>query len=454
MKPNSRSMLLVGAAFAGVMLSACVSRTQTPPPDGCNGKDTTVEKPVENNGNSTSGEGTPISHKLPEPGPIDPFMIKGIDYLVAAQHEDGGWGGGSHAAQDVRDPHAVKTDPGSTSFAAMALMRAGHTPFSGKHKASVLKATTYVVGAVEASSDNGPRITDIEGTQLQSKLGQIIDTAMASQFLARVLPLTEPDAALQKRVEAALDKCIRKIEASQGEDGGWTTQGWAPVLQSSMSNQALELAEVAGRPVTNAVLEKSREYQRKDINADTGAVGGDKGRTSAGVGFYAGAATQRATAKDAAEVDARVEQAKKDGIVAADADINEDTLQKAGYSADEAQSKATAYKQNGTLLKRLDDENYLSGFGNNGGEEFISYMLSSESIVITGGESWSKWNEKMHTMFEKIQNADGSWSGHHCITSPVICTAASILCLTADRDTHVLLETSALVRANKGKGAK
>lgn len=461
MKPNKPTLLLAGAAFAGLMLSACVSRTQPPSSDGCRGSGCTAggsntaggantdNNSSGNGGTGAAGAGTTIGHELPEPGPIDPFMDKAIEYLVAAQHENGGWGGGSHARQNERDPHAVQVDPGSTSFAAMALMRAGHTPFSGKYKEAVLKATKYVVGAVEEAAEEGPRITSLQGTQLQSKLGQIIDTSMASQFLARVLPLTEPDPTLQKRVEAALDKCIRKIEASQGEDGGWTTQGWAPVLQSSMNNQALELAQVAGRKVDETVLKRSREYQRRDVDANTGSVGGAKASDAAGVSFYAGAATQRATAKDASEVERALEQAKEKGIVPPSAKVDADTLTKIGYSADQARDKAEAWQQNDALQRRLDDQNYLSGFGNNGGEEFISYMMSSESIVITGGDTWTKWNQKMHTMFEKIQNADGSWSGHHCITSPVICTAAALLCLTADRDVHVLLESSPLVKADK-----
>ncbi|HRG79347.1 MAG TPA: hypothetical protein PL167_07035 [Cyclobacteriaceae bacterium] len=39
-----------------------------------------------------------------------------------------------------------------------------------------------------------------------------------------------------------------------------------------------------------------------------------------------------------------------------------------------------------------------------------------------------------------IQNDDGSWSGHHCITSPVFCTATCLLILSINNDTERLME--------------
>jgi hypothetical protein len=86
----------------------------------------------------------------------------------------------------------------------------------------------------------------------------------------------------------------------------------------------------------------------------------------------------------------------------------------------------------------LQSEEVLSGFGNNGGEEFLSYMMTSESLVATDDKEWDNWHKRMNGLFEKIQNPDGSWSGHHCITSPVFCTAAVIMTLGADRDAVVL----------------
>ncbi len=86
-----------------------------------------------------------------------------------------------------------------------------------------------------------------------------------------------------------------------------------------------------------------------------------------------------------------------------------------------------------TLVSKLDDPGFVAGFGNNGGEEFLSYMNISESLVVKGGEEWQKWDQSMIANLGRVQNKDGSWTGHHCITGRNFCTAAALLVLTADR---------------------
>jgi hypothetical protein len=73
----------------------------------------------------------------------------------------------------------------------------------------------------------------------------------------------------------------------------------------------------------------------------------------------------------------------------------------------------------------------------------VSYLLTSESLVIAGGGEWQKWTDKMQGRLLSIQSPDGSWTGHHCITSPVFCTAAVLQCLTADREASLLTKISA-----------
>ncbi len=133
----------------------------------------------------------------------------------------------------------VQVDPATTAFAAMALLRAGHTPVSGDHKASVRRATEYLVHVVETYDTAGPKITDITGTQPQAKLGPLVDTSMTAQFLARVLPTLPEGEPLRSRVNAALERCLAKLQESQQKDGSWNVEGgWAPVLQSSLGCSA------------------------------------------------------------------------------------------------------------------------------------------------------------------------------------------------------------------------
>jgi hypothetical protein len=50
-----------------------------------------------------------------------------------------------------------------------------------------------------------------------------------------------------------------------------------------------------------------------------------------------------------------------------------------------------------------------------------------------GGRDWTEWNQKIKSHLVKLQNQDGTWAGHHCITGRVTCTSAAILTLTAER---------------------
>ena len=389
-----------------------------------------------------TGKEAPIAQvRTVQPRPIAPFLGKSVEWLVEAQHENGGWGGGSHAKQQNRDPLDVTTDPTTTSFAAMALLRSGHTPTSGSHQEALLKATEHLIKVVEDAPVEGPKITDVTGTQPQAKLGQMVDTTMTTQFLARVAAEIPEDHELHPRVEQALAKCVKKLEASQNEDGSWNVGGgWAPVLQSSAGQTALELAQASGQKVDRDRLDKARDYQRKNFNAETGEVDASKG---AGVALYAFSGAQRGNAADSRAADDVLEKAKKEGKVAQDAEVNEESLRRAGLNAPTAAKLAQAKDQNDKQIDRLNDDNLLRGFGNNGGEEFVSFLLTSESMIIAGGDKWAAWNDKMHGVLKKVQNPDGSWSGHHCITSPVFCTAAVVQCLTTDRDATLLEKIAA-----------
>ena len=152
------------------------------------------------------------------------------------------------------------------------------------------------------------------------------------------------------------------------------------------------------------------------FDAKTGKVDASSG---AGVALYSFAGAQRASAGEARAAQQLVDQAKKEGKLAPSATVNEENLRKIGVNGDKARDLADAQEASKAQIARLDDETLLRGFGNNGGEEFLSYLMTSESLVITGGDAWKQWNQKIIARLSKVQNPDGSWNGHHCISSPV-----------------------------------
>ena len=98
--------------------------------------------------------------------------------------------------------------------------------------------------------------------------------------------------------------------------------------------------------------------------------------------------------------------------------------------ADSGEANRQALTQ---IAVNIGDKRFVKGFGNNGGEEFLSYMNISETLFVQGGEEWRKWDRQVCELITSVQNEDGSWSGHHCITGRTFCTSAALLTMMADR---------------------
>src|SRR5690242_17088683 len=54
------------------------------------------------------------------PAAVKESLLKGLGWIDKAQGNDGGWGAGTHFAQEVMDPHAVKSDPATTLLVCMS----------------------------------------------------------------------------------------------------------------------------------------------------------------------------------------------------------------------------------------------------------------------------------------------------------------------------------------------
>ena len=369
---------------------------------------------------------------------IEGSVTSGLGWLLKAQQSNGGWGAGSHRKKHALDPHAVPADPASTALVAMALLRTSEHPLDGKYAQQLKRAVNYLLQAAEKSPDKAVNITTLTNTQPQTKLGQNIDVILTAQLFSNLLHrIGKNQPELKTRVEAALQKCVQKIQKGQDADGGWKEGGWAPVLQSALANNALESAQGMGAKVDDKVLERSRDYQKGNYDVKTNSVVTGK---AAGVLLYSVSGSARASANEARMAKQKMEEAKKAGKLDSEATVTEDNLVIAGYTRAEAQKFNTAYEVQVAAAAKAQSSDVETGFGSNGGEEFLSYLMTGESLIIGSDNEWKKWYDKMSGRLVQIQNKDGSWNGHHCITSPVVCTATCLLILSIDKDIDFLLK--------------
>ncbi|TRX61435.1 hypothetical protein FNH22_05105 [Fulvivirga sp. M361] len=361
---------------------------------------------------------------------ITASLENGLSWIIQAQQHNGGWGAGTHQRQDVLDPHAVQADPATTAMVAMALLRTGNTLESGEYPEQLKKALFYLLDAVESTPDNRLKITTLSGTQIQTKLGDNIDAVLTAQFFSNIIPHLDNDQ-LKQRAKNSLNVCVDKIQEAQDADGSFKGSGWAGVLQSSLATTALESAEYEGAEIDEVVLEKARDYQKGNYDASSGKVKTDKG---AGIVLYSVSGSVRSSAKEARKVKEAMQKAKINGELEEDADVSVENLMDIGYSREEAARYNTAYQVYESSKNTAQEDRVMSGFGNNGGEEFLSYLQTGESLVVNDDKDWEQWYKDISHRLLSIQNEDGSWNGHHCITSPVFCTATTLLTLSIHND--------------------
>lgn len=361
---------------------------------------------------------------------------RGLQWMLRAQNKNGGWGAGSHYRQDVMDPHAVATDPATTAMVAMALLRTGSTLKNGPYQQPLTKALHYLLRAAETAPANSLNITTETGTQIQTKLGANIDVILTSQFFSNLLEYLDDTPQLKARVKRANEICVAKIQKAQSNDGSIAGSGWAGVLQSSFATNALESAIALDIEVDEEALDKARAFQKNNMNARTGEVKTDMG---AGIVLYSVSGSSRASAKEARKVKEEMEKARRDGRLEQNAPPSAENLRRIGFDEDDALKYATAYEVYETAKVQAQREDVLEGFGNNGGEEFLSFLQTGESLVISKDQQWKQWYDNTSGRLLKIQNNDGSWNGHHCITSPVFCTATCLLILSVNNDVERLV---------------
>src|SRR5262245_8376410 len=365
--------------------------------------------------------------------PLSDAVKKGFAYLINQQHAGGGWcqGGGWRMGTqgsrvegpNVEDP----ADVANTCVAALPLRPCAHTRRDAEHLTHVRRGLAFIVPSVERSETESLYVTDLRGTQVQHKIGEYVDTFLTAMVLAEAKGQM-PDDAGETRLSAALDKVIAKVERHQQADGTWDLSGWAPVVGYGLASAGLNRAKQRGAKVSDEVLQRAEKSSRAryDRGSKSYGMGG-----SAGVPLYSTASHLGSRQKTVDSYQAE-KMALKRALAAGEMPAAEAVQAKAkvDYLDDmEVHHDADMRDQ----YEQLQSAAFVSGFGSNGGEEFLSYLHISESLLSKGGKEWEDWDRKMTENLERVQNADGSWAGHHCITGRSFCTATALLVLMADR---------------------
>ncbi len=391
-----------------------------------------------------------------EPKPLSQNVKKGLDWLVEHQLPSGGWGEGEESpTMQANGQNATLRDTpnvADTCIAVLALIRSGSTPREGLYRGAIVKGVRYVRSQVEESDAESLAVTRVQGTRVQQKLGPNIDTFLASMLLAEVKGRM-PDEPSEKAVDLALHKVLGKIERHQKADGSFEGHGWAPVLAQAMCGKGINRARQAGARVADRTLaqaqagaqlafaESSRPmtatYGRRVTLAGEAISAARTGRAmmggmdgSAGVELYARAASVGVLQDSANTQRVEAEQLRAKAAQTKNPKERAQAEKKLAQIADTEQVNGAVQA---ALFERLPDKQFVAGFGSNGGEEFLSYMNLAESLVVKGGDEWKRWDAQMTENLNRVQNGDGSWSGHHCITGRNFCTSTALLVLMADR---------------------
>src|SRR5262249_16516779 len=203
---------------------------------------------------------------------------KGLKWLVTVQGKDGGWGQDGGETSYIRTSERLESngnDVANTAVAAEAMLRVGG--MKGEYRQSLERAVDFILARVEKSPADGLAVTDLNGTQIQRKLGPYIDTFLTAKLLAE-LDGAMQDARSNARVRQALQKCVAKVEKNQLKDGSWNMAGgWAPILGTSIASQSLNLAAQKGVAVNGRTMAQVEQYTMLSMAAPPPAAASPAG---------------------------------------------------------------------------------------------------------------------------------------------------------------------------------
>ena len=295
---------------------------------------------------------------------------------------------------------------------------------------NLLDAVKFVCGEIEESDKDSLYVTPTRGTRVQIKLGPYIDTFSAAVLLPEVKDQMPDDAG-----QEAGGRRPGQAAGQDPEEPAARRHLGRPGLGHHASSRTWPSRGSTAPPRTAAgsmkrSAQQAEEQARKSFDKASGKFDAEG---SAGVQLYSAGANLEPVSESVKTNKQQKGQARADRrpvpprppAAKAEASATLKSLQ-VGREGPGATPRTA-------VIARLDDKQFIAGFGSNGGEEFLSYMNIGESLVVKGGDAWKAWDKSISENLNRVQNSDGSWSGHHCITGRTFCTSAALLVLMVDR---------------------
>ncbi len=328
-------------------------------------------------------QATPVALDAGKPAAAEPLgeagitresrrsIDRGMKWLLSAINSHG----------QVGADRGLPADLSCTAVTGLALLAEGNTPNGGPHA----KELRLVLDAVLTMVERLPRghRAVFEATLVQRKIGANADRFFAALFLSEVLGEAGDD---DEDIRRALDTLVVDICAAQGKDGSWGDESWAPVLGTVMGWECLRSSASSGLKVdASAKLASDGLLAKLRIAMDS--------QESWMHDFYKNAASIR-------------------------------VLYSMGFREDpvfhECRKKVLKFAE-------WSDRPFTEA----GGEEFLGFFLVTECLLQDDTGAGREWYPTIARKLVRVQNADGSWTGHHCITHRTFCTAAALLSLQA-----------------------
>ncbi len=297
---------------------------------------------------------------------------KGTKWLFKAINSDGG------AGLDV----GTESDVACTSVVGMALLSQGFTPLEGQHRSKQKAINRFLLSRVENMGATG--MLQQQRSQIEGDLGPYATHFFCTIFLSQAMGESQD----LERARAAIDRLEDYISSNQLRDGSWGSDAWAPLLATACGWLSLRAANFAGAKVSGS-SDNAGEYLVRNMPT----LGRSWGSGTWYHRLYGTAAGVRVLYSLGRDKESKAQRALQD------------------------------------ILALIEKGNRT--FGGAGGEEYLTFHLMTEMLMQQGGRDWERWYPTVRDKLINVQNKDGSWTGHHCITSRTFSTACALLVLSA-----------------------